>query len=386
MKLNEEQLAVINRYTDAYRINRERLVTYLEKHRTIMGDVFSSCSTVSKRSFDSRGYCSFLDKEPVYSPVDRDTFIRRIPFYFFQIPTEEHKCSGLSKVIPLKRDSATAEDYEMFYRELEWLFYDLRLSLEDIFNYASDQLSTPVLKDQQHSFDAPFKLAASMFHEPGISTRMLFKQWCDYLHMCMDLGWTDYLPERFITRYNQALEAVGREPIIYRPLALYSNRFIKDDNVITCQGNFPCDKNGVPILRWTSLKVENAAALSFFAQKSCVGELRIQLGPLTTIHSLEPSEDSDCSEGNTSWVWVQVYAGPQTMFFDHDALKEFRLASGMTQKAVADAIGASVRTYQKWEKGETTPDGHYLLRIMNWLNIDSVQQLTRYLKVNVDAT
>ena len=147
--------------------------------------------------------------------------------------------------------------------------------------------------------------------------------------------------------------------------------------MVICQGNFPCDKNGMPILRWTSLKIKNPADISFSAQKSRAGELRIQLGPLTTIHSLEPSG----AEENISWEWVQVYAGPQTMLFDQEALKEFRVSNGMTQKAVADAIGASVRTYQKWEKGETTPDGHYLLRIMNWLNIDSVQQLTSYLDV-----
>ena len=51
----------------------------------------------------------------------------------------------------------------------------------------------------------------------------------------------------------------------------------------------------------------------------------------------------------------------------------------MTQANVADAIGTSVRTYQKWESGETTPDGHYLLRLMNWLDIDSVQSLVKYI-------
>lgn len=50
----------------------------------------------------------------------------------------------------------------------------------------------------------------------------------------------------------------------------------------------------------------------------------------------------------------------------------------MTQAELASAIGASVRTYQKWEGGETTPDGHHLLRIMNWLNITDVQELINY--------
>ena len=48
---------------------------------------------------------------------------------------------------------------------------------------------------------------------------------------------------------------------------------------------------------------------------------------------------------------------------------------GMTQQDVAAAIGASVRTYQKWESGETTPDCQNLIRIMNWLDIPDIQQL-----------
>ena len=36
---------------------------------------------------------------------------------------------------------------------------------------------------------------------------------------------------------------------------------------------------------------------------------------------------------------------------------------------MADAIGASVRTYQKWESGVTTPDSRYMLRLLNWLDI-----------------
>lgn len=96
MKLNEEQLVVIDQYTDASRINRERLVAYLEKHRIIKNEVFSMCSTVSKRSFDSRGYCFFLDEEPVFIPVDRDTFIHRIPVYFFLVPMGRNKRCGLS--------------------------------------------------------------------------------------------------------------------------------------------------------------------------------------------------------------------------------------------------------------------------------------------------
>jgi DNA-binding transcriptional regulator YiaG len=59
------------------------------------------------------------------------------------------------------------------------------------------------------------------------------------------------------------------------------------------------------------------------------------------------------------------------IFFERNRLE-------YTQKDVADAIAASVCTHQKWESGETKPDGHYLSRLMNWLDIRDVQNVVRY--------
>ena len=45
---------------------------------------------------------------------------------------------------------------------------------------------------------------------------------------------------------------------------------------------------------------------------------------------------------------------------------------------MADAVEANIRTYQKWENGETKPDGYYLLRILNWLDIPDVNDIITY--------
>lgn len=66
------------------------------------------------------------------------------------------------------------------------------------------------------------------------------------------------------------------------------------------------------------------------------------------------------------------------MEFDYEVLKSNRNRLKYTQQEVADAIGTTVRTYQKWERGETTPDGYYLLRLLNWLDIRDVQEVVRY--------
>ena len=78
--------------------------------------------------------------------------------------------------------------------------------------------------------------------------------------------------------------------------------------------------------------------------------------------------------------WIQIYAGPQMMSFNYIILKEKRIELGYTQQEVAEYIQANVRTYQKWENGETKPDGYYLLRILNWLDINDIQSINRMVK------
>lgn len=386
MNLSSEQLAVVRKYTDISRIDQDKLVAYLQKHRTIKLEVFSYCSKVSKRSIGSRGYSIFLNKS-TYCAIDRDTFIRRIPFYFFQVPFGSDTRTGLSKVFPIdRRGTMTAEDYELFYTDLEWMFYDLHLSLTTIYDYLGDQFTTPSIENKRGRFGS-FPVS-SILEERGLSGREAFPMWRHYLHLCQELGWTDYTPQRFISAYNFALEASGLEPILYRPLKDYIiTYYTRVDDTYVFRGNFPCDKNGVPIMRWTTIHVQNAASIEFSGEKSRCGELRILLGPKTKIHIREfyENEDDDTEVDRSSdefmeepLMWRQIYAGPQTMEFNHNALKQARIEHKLKQSDVAIAIGTSVRTYQKWESGETIPDGHNLLRLMNWLNISDPQDLIIY--------
>ena len=66
------------------------------------------------------------------------------------------------------------------------------------------------------------------------------------------------------------------------------------------------------------------------------------------------------------------------MSFNHEVIKKRRNELRYTQKAVAEAVGSNTRTYQKWENGETVPDGYYLLRILNWLDITNVNDVIIY--------
>lgn len=383
MKLTHAEITFIEKFINEDLIDKQILIEYLEKHRIIKNDVFKRCSKLGKaKPFSNSAYCYLLNSEEGFIPVSRSQFIRRIPFYFFVDKGDNirpHSFLG-----PLLFSAAnSSEALEGIYLELEWLFYSLKIPLEIIFGYPASQLSVQEQKPQKGVIDTSIYSRSLFGENEQIGRVTLFKQWCDYLHLCDQLGWTDYTPERFITKYNSALEAVGREPIIYEPVCqLGGTYFVIGDHEISCRGHFPCDDNGTPILKWTSLKICNPKEITFDAERSRNGKLTIRLNPDTTIHFLEPLNETDAEEHgpdeNRLRDWHQVYAGPLTMSFDSDALRTYRIACNLTQQEVANAIGASVRTYQKWEKGETVPDGHNLLRLMNWLQIDSVQQLVKY--------
>lgn len=58
----------------------------------------------------------------------------------------------------------------------------------------------------------------------------------------------------------------------------------------------------------------------------------------------------------------------------NERLKMYRNASGLTQKAVADEIGVSVRGYQQYEQGKYEPGIEKLIKLSDLFHI-SVDEL-----------
>lgn len=75
----------------------------------------------------------------------------------------------------------------------------------------------------------------------------------------------------------------------------------------------------------------------------------------------------------------------------NDRLRATRIFRGITQQKTADAIGVSLRHYQKYESGEIEPDFTGLTKISDFLNVPTDFLLGRddYLKslgVSVDVS
>ena len=248
------------------------------------------------------------------------------------------------------------------YTKLELLFYNKGYSLQEIFSYTGSII--------------------------GMMESELYADWFDYIDMCIALGWEDLMPKIFYYKYNLAREALGIEPIVFKiheyDYEAWSRgedgKFFKRvGDKLEFFGEFPCDDDNRPILRWIGIDIRNAESVICTAHNELERYMTVKLTPKTVIRALITKRDSIGNElPGVEPEWVQIYAGPQTMSFNYKLLKKRRNELGYTQQQVADAVQANIRTYQKWENGDTNPDGYYLLRIMNWLDIPNVADVILY--------
>ncbi|MDD3138857.1 MAG: helix-turn-helix transcriptional regulator [Lachnospiraceae bacterium] len=343
----------IEKYVDDKYFDREKLMKYLSMHQMVGNEIFQYCDKGTWK-MNGKPYSKWLDSDAGYYPLYKDSFIDRIPFYFYHWDGELDKNCGtlnelFSECISLK-DKSDPDELERLYQNLRYLFYERGISLYNIFNYTIEQT------DQVNSG--------------------LFPIWVDYLHLCDSLKHDKLMPERLITENNKCLIEAGKEPLIYNVLFdIRDGVFRRDKMVLKFDGVFPCNDEGHPIMEWIGIRTECENAIWCDCEKSKGGTLYVEILPETRVHALGVYDDDD--EDNLNWY--QVYTGPKRMEFDYESLKYYRKKMGLTQQQVANAIEANVRTYQKWENGETTPDGQNLIRLMNWLDIPDVQEVIKYL-------
>ena len=393
--LNEDQVKVIREFVPETYFDQERLIKYLNIHSMVGIEVFEyvAIEVYSQSGRKTALSAGFIDgfRGTKYDPEPVEVFVRRIPFNFYieGEPTykdengEEHETwqtTAISEVLYCvghkpgfsyhnhRSEPLTLEDA---YKKLEFLYYDCGYSLEDIFAYTHGEAWC--------DFDDTYA------------------DWFDYLDMCAELGWNDYMPEQFFYKYNLAREALGKEPVMFYIQEIDCDAwdrggpdaveyYERKGNKLSFIGVFPVDETDSPVLRWIGVDIKDAAAITseYREKDSYLFHITVELTPRTVVRALIPAEHDEIGNPieEAGMKWLQIYAGPQTMSFNYKVLKERRKKLGYTQQQVAEAVQTNVRTYQKWENGETTPDGYYLLRILNWLDIPKVSDVITYMSVN----
>lgn len=402
--LRPEQIEIIEKYVPDKYFDKKRLIRYLSLHDKVGVEVFNY---VAKEPYEDplKGFETVLptmfklaDKWELemtpgkeddfrdfvyFEPEDVDTFVRRIPFNFYH-PGDDIRVDSVGKEMlvwrpvsieylfsalgstpysTLNYHRSTPLMLEDAYKKLEYLFYERKISIEEIFSYTD-------------------KVTGGDYDD-------IYGDWFDYIDKCMQLGWEDVMPEQFYYKYNLARELTGECPITfyimeYDPEAWKRGKeqvqFCKrSGNKLEFYGKFPCDEKGQPVMRWIGIDIKNAESVELVKQDGLECHMVVTLTPKTVVHALVCERDEIGNEiPDVDPEWIQMYAGPQTMTFNYKLLKKRRNELGYTQQEVADAVEANIRTYQKWEGGETKPDGYYLLRILNWLDIPSINDVIIY--------
>jgi DNA-binding XRE family transcriptional regulator len=347
MNIDVQQEDLLKEYVKDKQVY-EKLSSYLSRHELIGEEVFPYLGEIAN------DFISYGGERFSYRPVTKEVFINRIPFYFYKPHKGNDNIGNLKQYIMgiLRGDSETVDfdvQLERLYRTLEIMFYHHKIDLATIFEYPIQQSGLICQTDT------------------------LFK-WAHFLELSEKLSLLEKTPKHLIVDYNFALEKLGLSPVIYELEEEFNYEFInRSGNIFELKGSIPCDENGYPILRWIGVKIKNAAKVWAKVDKRLKGTLYVEARPTTAIWGLNCwGTDDDGSD-----VWYPLYMGPQLMQFDSAALKDIRNREKLTQQQVADLIGASVRTYQKWESGDTTPDSHHLLRLMNALDIRDTKELTK---------
>ncbi len=346
--ITAEQEQFIRKYVSKEYFDVDRVISYLKLHDVVGGEIFA-IAPLSEDRLAHPGRLELLREGFGFNAIDKETFIRRIPFYFYVTDCKSNHCGDLKCIISgyYRHMRYDDQNYEEVYERLERLFYHHQISLVNIMEYTVAQTGY-------------------------VSRYDIFCLWCDYLDLCEKLRIDDKTPKSLLYGYNKLLEYAGEKPIVYQPgLVGFNEEFMREDNEIVVGGEFPCDGEGKPVMKWIGVKVENEEYIH------CKGnfnkELRIGIKPTTKIYMLN-IYNKDGDERN---IWWPIYFGSAVTEFNSWAFKFYRERGGFTQKQVADAVETSVRTYQKWESGDSIPDGYNLIRLMNILNIDSVQEFIK---------
>ena len=342
--ISKEQEQFARNHINPEYFDSTKVVNYLSIHNHVGAEIFDLALKPKNRR-----NIRMIGDDFGFHPTDVDTFVKRVPFYFYVPDHEKHQYGDLLSLILGAMKNDKDDNSEAVYVALEKLFYQYKMGIPEIIGYPNSLTGTSGRAD-------------------------IFFRWVHYLDLCYELHIDNKYPQDFLYEYNRILVLAGKEPIIYTPgLVGFNENFLRQDGEIVIGGEFPCNNNA-PVLEWIGVWIENAAYVkanecySISDTPTLEKELHIGITPKTKIYMPNIYNGDDCGD-----IWYPIYFGPLAMEFDKDALKFYRKRIDITQQTIADAVGVQLRTYQKWEKGETIPDGYNLIKLMNYLNIGSVQ-------------
>lgn len=380
-KLSSEQENIIRRYVVPEFFSIEAFIQYLSNYEIINFDIFTQCSMPGKRP-----QFSFLRS---YRPVSRDVFIRRIPFYFFDLrntldffsltdlfegyidfsnqrTTQSETSDDGTKLPAVAGDYSCFNpdvDFEPLYEMLEKVVYTYKVPLDRALKYLLKSFGRFV----------NFKY---------------FYHWLSYLDLLDEVNEDNVFPKSLYYAFNKELISKGKSPRLVMPDG-FSEKVIFNSEE-KCQmfrigGFFPIE-DGKPIMEWIGLWLEECGDISIQNRPSNAGSfedyillsskaesrsvLEIRVNPKSRIFELTRKQDKDGISHN---YWRQIFAGSQVSEFTMKPLMAMREKLKLSQKEVAELADINLRSYQRMEAGNSTPDALNLIELMTLLGINGTE-------------
>ncbi len=371
--LTAEQENMVRKYINSNLFDVEAIIEYLNAHETIGFEIFNHCRAKGEVEF------TFLKH---YRPIKRDEFIRRIVIYFFDlnnkgcIPSvfDLFEDYARSKLFKNSHDSKTdifPDKYEIFnyegldleevYRLLVKVIYDYKIPLEKVMKYLGDSFG---------NYPRPYEM---------------FYQWTILLSLLKTHDDEDVFPKNFYFALNTELEKQRMNPKIVpadaRHRTWVSYRADEKRLVLTVHGFFPLNERGELVKEWAGIWLENAQVISVTQlvsddenyslfpweyKGSNMVAVEIAVTPDTRVFELKSESDEN---GQLRNKWVQVCSGPGVSEFSLEPIIKKREELKLTQKDVASLANIALRSYQRYEKGESTPNALEFIELMNILGL-----------------
>lgn len=389
--LTIEEENFIRKYVNQQYFNVNTFISYLNNHDYIGLEIFEE-SLLSNNEVGWT-YLNYLKL------TRRDLFIKRIPLYFYDLDCEigdltltklfdEYKLyiegnamSGPKMAWALDESIEQAEynsfDFEPLYKILDEIIHDIKVPIHLVLDYMRRQCGES------------FKY-------------FVFDVWYKYAKIVPNLNENNVFPKNILYAYNIELEKQGKSPIIYYPLVDSEGNFFctKIGNELLIGGLFPFDDKGKIISRWIGVWCENDVNPTQkdlaetgkhnhqIAKRDKSGPilrvtLKIKLGPDSLVFAAKHIVvgHNMFGEEQTTDLWEQIYVGPKKMEFNYQTISEKRESMNLSLKQVSEATNINVRTLQRIENNESTPDGLNLIKLMDYLGIKNYDSLIIHEKI-----
>lgn len=378
MATREEIEKIVKRNVQDPSIKINEMIEYLCTHSIITTEFFDEFLF---KTVDDESTQSFFAIDPGmkygYSDLDVDVFLRRLPFFLYSYQQKndplEELMSGYfqgwrlhNRVYIRQRGRNEVKiNFEVVYKMLEEMHYEIGLTLNSIFNY----LHTQDIDLYHFSF---------------------FERWYKYLKLCQEQRVFDYEPISLIYSYNLLLEEAGQEPLMYSPdyVEEDAETHVIRDGKLYLEGVVPVNPDtGEVVKRWMLLWLEGETSITAEnyltdrntgkPKKSNV-EIIIGINEKTKIYGYNTDEtiylfdEEEEPEGN---YWDPIFTPYSDIKIDVKKIREYRKERGYTQVQVAKAINVGERTYQNWETGVSTPDIISFIRLMKLFGFTSIEEL-----------